>query len=596
MIRKKRTTMISGVFVLLMLLGVGLAAPLVSETAALAGDYDHLAIGGSITNTTGLTADKAPFVSSGNADAPIGALNGLNGSKQVFTMNQTLSDQAQENTIAFDALAFLTGDLGSDSFFPPGKVADFWGFQYLRDNDPSDMGHNTDFLTKAAFNMLYVLNDSQRNELIALAKEQVNNINRYALDRFVLMEGFNRLLQGDLPGNSTGLDLNAVMNYSAGLYMLDGQMCLERAQVMGGILHNLTSEKTAYLDDLKGKGMLDWPNVTNPLDMRALGTDVNVAVMTYAGDMFSWYMGSVDADVYFCPERQGTYFGSFYLKDAPAMGNPDYSIGENITSDSGASFLNDLSTSQTKLVTDLVDIQRPYLLSIVQIRTNVSEQLRRYIAGDTPNASAVLKDMERYGEIDGAIVFHYATAFAEVNSSLSTEQRSALVSLRSQLGVTFPQGAFIYSQPVGMPDIPNTDFLFGTSAPSALSDAPIGLTATPGNAEVELTWSAPGTELGISIAGYNIYRSSSSGGVFALVASTSNLTYTDSGLTNGQSYWYKVSAVNASGIGTSSTPINIILQDSTRADNSLLYLGITLVMVIVIAVTILSARRKYRSE
>ncbi|MEI7770039.1 MAG: hypothetical protein WCI67_08630, partial [Chloroflexales bacterium] len=57
-----------------------------------------------------------------------------------FTMTQTLSDNAQQMTIAFDGLAFLTGTLGADSFFPPGKVADFWGFQYLRDNDPSAMG------------------------------------------------------------------------------------------------------------------------------------------------------------------------------------------------------------------------------------------------------------------------------------------------------------------------------------------------------------------------------------------------------------------------------------------------------------------------
>ena len=63
-----------------------------------------------------------------------------------FAMEQTLSDNAQQMTIAFDGLAFLTGNLGADSFFPPGKVADFWGFQYLRDNDPSEMGHNTDTL------------------------------------------------------------------------------------------------------------------------------------------------------------------------------------------------------------------------------------------------------------------------------------------------------------------------------------------------------------------------------------------------------------------------------------------------------------------
>jgi hypothetical protein len=72
-----------------------------------------------------------------------------------MTMDNTLSNEAQRNTIAFDGLAFLTGSIGSDSFFPPGKVADFWGFQYLRDNDPSNMGHNTDFLSRAADNMLY---------------------------------------------------------------------------------------------------------------------------------------------------------------------------------------------------------------------------------------------------------------------------------------------------------------------------------------------------------------------------------------------------------------------------------------------------------
>ncbi len=70
-------------------------------------------------------------------------------------------------TISYDALAFLTGDLGADSFFPPGKVADFWGFQYLRDNDPSEMGHAGDFLTSAAMNMLNTLTAEQRAQLVA---------------------------------------------------------------------------------------------------------------------------------------------------------------------------------------------------------------------------------------------------------------------------------------------------------------------------------------------------------------------------------------------------------------------------------------------
>ena len=73
--------------------------------------------------------------------------------------------------------------------------------------------------------------------------------------------------------------------------------------------------------------------------------------MTYASEMFSWYAGNVEADVYFCPERHATYFGSFYMKDIPAMGNPNYSISTSLTGDSGEAFLAALTEPQRKLVT-----------------------------------------------------------------------------------------------------------------------------------------------------------------------------------------------------------------------------------------------------
>src|SRR5512138_3152848 len=110
-----------------------------------------------------------------------------------MNIENTLSDGAQLNTIAFDGLAFLTGSLGADSFFPPGKVADFWGFQYFRDNDPSQMGHNPLFLTSAAFNMWNVLTPDQRAQLKTLANAQVSSINEYGYKRFVLVKAFRRL-------------------------------------------------------------------------------------------------------------------------------------------------------------------------------------------------------------------------------------------------------------------------------------------------------------------------------------------------------------------------------------------------------------------
>ena len=275
----------------------------------------------------------------------------LDANGSAYNIEQAISDKAQGMTISYDALAFLTGDLGADSFFPPGKVADFWGFQYLRDNDPSEMGHAGDFLTSAAMNMLNTLTADQRAELVALAKSQVSQINEYGYKRFVLMDAFRRLVNGDLPTGTTGLSEDAVKAYSAELYQLDGEISFARAELMGKLINAMSAEQKAYLDAMVGKGMKEWPSVEEPADIRGLDRDVKVAVMTYAADMFSWYAGSVDADVYFCPERHGTYFGSFYLKDIFAMSDPTYAIPTNLTGDMGEAMLQKLNTDQAQLIT-----------------------------------------------------------------------------------------------------------------------------------------------------------------------------------------------------------------------------------------------------
>jgi hypothetical protein len=379
-----------------------------------------------------------------------------------YTIEQAISDRAQENTIAFDALGFLTGTLGADSFFPPGKVADFWGFQYLRDNDPSQMGHNTDFLTRASIDTLALLTASQRQQLITLARSQVPAIQDYGYRRFVLMQAFRRQLEGDLPSGTSALDEAAVKAYSASLYELDGRISLERAQVMGSLLTGLTTTQRASLDAMVGTGMTSWSDSAEPSDLAGLSRDEKEAVMTYAGDMFSWYAGSVEADTYFCPERHGTYFGSFYLKDAPAVGNPGYSIGTTITGDLGATLLAKLDTTQAGLITGLVDAQRPSLLQIVDTRTAIAGELRKSLSGGSPDSTAVGTLMTTYGELDGSIAYDYAMAFAKVGQTLTAAQKAELEGLRTQLLGTLaaPTGAYLFSQPIEMPTIPSTDFLF----------------------------------------------------------------------------------------------------------------------------------------
>ncbi|MGO8673121.1 MAG: malectin domain-containing carbohydrate-binding protein, partial [Capsulimonadaceae bacterium] len=80
--------------------------------------------------------------------------------------------------------------------------------------------------------------------------------------------------------------------------------------------------------------------------------------------------------------------------------------------------------------------------------------------------------------------------------------------------------------------------------------APLGLSASPNNQQITLVWFASGTA-----TSYNIYRGTTSGGESATAIATgiTAATYLNTGLTNGTTYYYKVSALNAYGSSGLST-------------------------------------------
>ncbi|WP_166244758.1 glycoside hydrolase family 6 protein [Paenibacillus turpanensis] len=80
-------------------------------------------------------------------------------------------------------------------------------------------------------------------------------------------------------------------------------------------------------------------------------------------------------------------------------------------------------------------------------------------------------------------------------------------------------------------------------AGAAVPAAPVGLTAAAGDTQVVLSWSAAD-----GATGYNVKRAASSGGPYTTVASNVSVaSYTDTGLANGTTYYYVVSAVNSAG-------------------------------------------------
>ncbi|HUG31166.1 MAG TPA: fibronectin type III domain-containing protein [Candidatus Limnocylindria bacterium] len=88
-----------------------------------------------------------------------------------------------------------------------------------------------------------------------------------------------------------------------------------------------------------------------------------------------------------------------------------------------------------------------------------------------------------------------------------------------------------------------------STPPPTAPGAPSGLSATSGNSQISLSWSAPVSDGGSPITGYRIYRSTSTGTETFTGVSVTSTRYTDSAGSYGTTYYYRVSAVNSVGEG-----------------------------------------------
>jgi fibronectin type 3 domain-containing protein/regulation of enolase protein 1 (concanavalin A-like superfamily) len=81
--------------------------------------------------------------------------------------------------------------------------------------------------------------------------------------------------------------------------------------------------------------------------------------------------------------------------------------------------------------------------------------------------------------------------------------------------------------------------------------APTGLAATPGNAQVQLTWDNKA-----NATSYTLSRSGNSGGPFTAIAQPSGTNFTDTNVVNGGTYYYVVRAANLTGESPDSQPVS----------------------------------------
>ncbi|MBK1827996.1 discoidin domain-containing protein [Haloferula rosea] len=86
--------------------------------------------------------------------------------------------------------------------------------------------------------------------------------------------------------------------------------------------------------------------------------------------------------------------------------------------------------------------------------------------------------------------------------------------------------------------------------PEFAPSTPAFITATAGDGEVALTWASSG-----GATHYHVKRSTTSGSGFSLIASEAGVSYLDTDVVNGTTYYYTISALNAAGESGDATQV-----------------------------------------
>lgn len=96
-----------------------------------------------------------------------------------------------------------------------------------------------------------------------------------------------------------------------------------------------------------------------------------------------------------------------------------------------------------------------------------------------------------------------------------------------------------------------------SGTPVGLPPTPTGVSATAGVGQVKVTWNASS-----GASWYNVYRSTSSDaeGTTPWKSGINGTSFTDTGLTRGVRYYYKVAAVNAAGTSGQSREVSAKAQ------------------------------------
>jgi predicted phage tail protein len=243
----------------------------------------------------------------------------------------------------------------------------------------------------------------------------------------------------------------------------------------------------------------------------------------------------------------GVSIGTFNTSDMYG----DVCIGDPITLAQGAHVLtgNELKPNSANTVT-------PFSFSVDTIPPNAPST--PYLLPSGGNTTT-LSQPSFSGTSDPSVSIRLYSGVTGIGGALATTSGTWTVMTTKLAAGTYTITAKATDE-AGNVSAPSGALTLTVNTSATVPGAPTLNSASAGNASVALAWSAPASNGGSTITGYQVYRSTSSGteGLYTTLGLVTG--YTDTGVSNGTTYYYKVAAVNSVGTGglsneLSATPV-----------------------------------------
>ena len=253
----------------------------------------------------------------------------------------------------------------------------------------------------------------------------------------------------------------------------------------------------------------------------------------------------------------GSFNGASLLADlggaaAPPPASPSYQIDAG--GSAAGTFVADAdasggTTSSTTAAIDISGVTSPAPQAVYQ--TERYGNFRYVLPSLTPGASYTLRlhFAEIYWSAAGQRVFNVSVngSPALTNFDIFAAAGGKNKAVVETVPVTADSSGKVTVTFMTVKDNAKVSGLELTASSTVVPAAPTNLTATAGNAQVMLSWSGSP-----AAASYNIYRSTTSGSETLLQSGVAGTSYTDTGLTNGTTYFYQVAAVGGGGTSAKS--------------------------------------------